>query len=140
MPFLKSSSIEYEQLFREALNRLWNIITDSGNVQIIRAAIRALKNFDFAELNLQYIPSLLFDNIKLPKEYQIQIGASQSDLNAAPLTAVDVVPYIPGEVWIELLKTINQNALDEAIEFVAHSIETEMSQYRSGVYITVISL
>lgn len=134
VPLLKSASNEYEQLFCTALNRLWKFVTDANNVEIIVAALRALHNFEFTELSLQHMPSVLYDSIKLPKEYQIQIATSHSDPNNAPLTAADVVPFIPGDCWIELLKNVNQNALNETIELVVHLIENEMSQYRSGVY------
>ncbi|XP_031635799.1 focadhesin [Contarinia nasturtii] len=134
VPLLKSASNEYEELFCTALKRLWKFITDTNDVEISVAACRALHNFEFSELTLQHIPTILYDSIILPKEYQIQIAASHNDPDNVPLTAADVVPFIPGECWIELLKNINQNALNEAIELVVHLIEIEMSQYRSGVY------
>lgn len=117
------------------MNRLWSFVTNSENVEIVRVALRALKNYDFSELSLQHVPHILFDNIKLPREYQIQIAASHSDPNNAPLTAADVVPYVPGEcLSIELFQNIKQSSLDDAVEFVNHLVETEMLQYRSGVY------
>lgn len=134
VPLLRSSSNDYELLFREALDRLWNLITNSIDVEIIKCALRALWNFDFTELTLQHIPSAFYDSIKLPREFQIQIAASHSDPNNPPLTPADVVPYIPGDCWIELLQNINQDVLPDAIEFVIHLIESEISQYRSGVY------
>lgn len=131
---LKSSSNDYELLFREALDRLWNLVTNSIDVEIIKCALRALRNFDFTELTLQHIPSAFYDTIKLPREYQIQIAASHNDPNNPPLTAADVVPHIPGECWIEFLQHVNQDVLDDAVEFVIHLIDSEISQYRSGVY------
>lgn len=131
---LKSSTNEYDALFREAITQLWTFVTTSKDVEIIKSALFALRNFNFNELTLQHMPSVLFDSIRLPKEYQIQIAASHSDPVAKPLTAADVVPYVPGNCWIELLRWIHDSALNDAIEFVQFLIETEMSQYRSGVY------
>lgn len=117
------------------MNRLWNSVTNSEDVEIVRAALRALQNYDFAALTLQHVPHILYDNIKLPREYQIQIAASHSDSNKAPLTAADVVPYVPGEcLSIELFQHIKPHSLGDAVEFVNHLVETEMLQYRSGVY------
>lgn len=117
------------------MNRLWNFITESEDVEIIRAAFWALQNFDFTELTLQHVPNILYNNVKLPKEYQIEIAASHDNPNNVPLTAADIVPYIPGEcLSIELFRNINKNALDNAVEFVIHLIETEITQFRSGVY------
>lgn len=114
---------------------MWTFITNSVSVEIIQAALLALRNYDFAELTLQYIPRILFDNIKLPREYQIQIAASHSDPDNAPLTAADLVPYIPGEcLTVELFQNIDQQALPDAVEFVVYLVEMEMGQYRSGVY------
>lgn len=131
---LKSSTNEYDALFREATTQLWTHVTTSNDVEIIRSALNALRNFNFTELSLEHMPAILYDNIRLPKEYQIQIAASHSDPNSAPLTAANVVPYVPGNCWIELLRSIHASALDDAIEFIAFLIESEMSQYRSGVY------
>lgn len=134
VPLLKSPSNDYDLLFQEALNRLWNLVTNSIDVEIIKSALQALRNFDFTELSLQHIPSEFYNSIKLPREYQLQIAASHSDPNNPPLTPADVIPYIPGDCWIELLQNINQEVQESAIEFVIHLIDCEISQYRSGVY------
>lgn len=134
VPLLKSSTTEYDVLFREATTQLWTYATTSNDVEIIKSALNALRNFNFTELTLEHMPVVLYENIRLPKEYQIQIAASHSDPNEAPLTAANVVPYVPGNCWIELLRCIHASALDDAIEFIAFLIESEMSQYRSGVY------
>lgn len=106
----------------------------SNDVDIIRRALRALRNFDFNELALEHLPSSLYESIRLPREYQVQIAASHSDPNNQPLTPADVVPFIPGDCWIQLMLHMNENALNDAIEFIADLIESEMMQYRSGVY------
>lgn len=135
VPILKSPTNEYDLLFCAAMNRLWNFTIKSDDMEIIQVAFRALQNFDFSELTLQYVPSILYNNVKLPKEYQIEIAASHNDPNNAPLTAADIVPYIPGEcLSIELFRNINKHASDDAVDFVTHLIEAEMMQYRSGVY------
>lgn len=101
---------------------------------IIESALVALRNFDFTELTLHHIPGLFFEDIRIPREFQRQIDDSKLDPDTKPLTVADVMPYIPGECWIEFIQKINQNASEAAIEFVSHLIETEMLQYRSGVY------
>lgn len=134
VPLLKSSSAEYDLLFREALNHLWKLITESTDVEVMRSAFLAFRNFDFTELTLKHMPTVFYESIRLPREYQLEIAASHSDPNKPPLTAADVVPYVPGDCWIELLKSIHPDALNDAIEFVTALIESEMCQYRSGVY------
>lgn len=134
VPHLKSSSKEYEQLFNESLQRLWSFVTDSDDKHTIESALTALRNFDFAELTLKHIPLLYYEQIHIPKEYQKKLAAALDDPNSETLTVADVVPYIPGECWIQFLRHINQNAVEAALGFVKHLIETEMQQYRSGVY------
>lgn len=134
MPSLKSPTDDYEKLYEEALQRLWSFVINSDVTEIIQCALLALRNFDFSELTLKHMPSLFYEQIHIPKEYQKQIEDSKSNAQLKPLTVADVLPYIPGECWIEFLQKINQNVIESAIEFVANSIETEMLQYRSGVY------
>lgn len=134
VPLLKSTSNDYDLLFREALKQLWEYIMTSDDVGIIRSALHALRNFDFNELALEHLPSVLYENIRLPREYQVQIATSHSDPNNPPLSPADVVPFIPGDCWIQLIQQINENALNDAIDFIAYLIESEMIQYRSGVY------
>lgn len=134
MPLLKSSTKEYDVLFLEAITQLWTFVTTSNDVEIIRSALIALRNFNFTELTLKHMPAVLYDSIRLPKEYQLQIAASHSEPDTKPLTAADVVPYVPGDCWIELLRWINESALNDAIEFIQFLIESEMSQFRSGQY------
>lgn len=137
VPLLKNPSKEYEALFEESLHRLWDFITDMDQAPYIVAALKALKNFDFADLMFKHMPALFRENIKIPNEFQKIITASANDpLRTGPaLTAADVVPYIPGECWIELLEKINQNAIDAAIELVTHLVDAEICQFRSGVYL-----
>lgn len=104
---------------------------------IIVPALNALRNFDFADLMLKHMPAILTETLKIPNEYQILIKESITDplRTGPPLTAAEVVPYIPGECWIELLEKVNQNAIDAAIELVTHLIDAEICQFRSGIYL-----
>lgn len=104
---------------------------------MIIAALKALKNFDFTDLMFKHVPAIFTENTKIPNEFQKLITASVNDplRNGPPLTAADVVPYIPGECWIELLEKVNQNAIDASIELVTHLVDTEICQFRSGTYL-----
>lgn len=134
MPLLKSATHDYELLFDEALRRLWQFAIEPNEQSTIEAAFMALRNFDFAELTLKHIPSILYDQIHIPREYQKLVAASLNDPTAEALTVADVLPYIPGECWIQLLQNVESSGRDAAHGFVKHLIGTEVSQYRSGVY------
>lgn len=134
VPLLKSASRDYELLFDEALRRLWQFVTESNEQSTIEAAFMALRHFDFAELTLKHIPSIFYDQIHIPREYQKLVAASLNDPTAEALTVADVVPYIPGECWIQLLNCVKSNGRAAAHGFVKHLIDAEMTQYRSGIY------
>lgn len=109
---------------------------DYDKTELIAPALRALKNFDFTELTFKHVPAIFTENVRIPNEFQKIITASLDDPRRTgdPLTAADVVPYIPGECWIELLEKVNQNAIDAAIDLVTHLIDAEICQFRSGIY------
>lgn len=136
MPLLKSSTTEYEHLFDEAIEKLWKFVIDSDSTQIMSSALKALKNFNFTELTLKHFPKIFYENIRIPIEFQRIIAASNNDplRDGEPLTVADVIPYIPGECWIELISNVNQNVINDAVNLIIHVIEDEVSQYGSGVY------
>lgn len=135
VPLLQSPTTDYENLFYESLRQLWKYITDHDAREVIEPALTALKNFNISELALKHIPALYREKLIIPSEFQKQIAASAKDPDSDKvLTAVDVLPYIPGECWLQLLEKVNQSAVDVAVELIAHYIECEISQFRSGVY------
>lgn len=135
MPLLRSPTNEYEQLYYDTLQQLWYYVTDSDDSATIAAALNALKNYDFTTLQLKHMPKIYKEKLKIPSEYQKVIDASKNDpKQVIPLNASDVLPYIPGECWVQVLDKINQNAIEDTIKFITHLIENEIQQYRSGVY------
>lgn len=134
---LKNPSAEYEALFEESLQQLWKFVIDFDETVFIVPALKALKNFDHADLMFKHMPAIFTENITIPNEFQKLITASSNNpLRAGPaLTASDVVPYIPGECWIELLRKVNENAIETAIELVTHLVDVEICQFRSGIYL-----
>lgn len=135
VPLLQSPTTDYENLFYESLRQLWEYVTDHDARDVIKPALMALKNFNISELALKHIPALYREKLIIPSEFQKQIAASAKDPDGDKvLTAADVVPYIPGECWLQLLEKVNQSAVDAAVELIAHYIECEISQFRSGVY------
>lgn len=129
---LRSPTDEYEIFYYEAFQQLWHYVNDFDDKEIIASALNSLRNYDYTALQLKHMPKVYQENLRIPNEYQKVIEASKN--SDKPLTADDVVPYIPGECWIQFLDKINQNAIENAIELVSHLIEMEISQFRSGVY------
>lgn len=134
---LRNPSAEYEALFEESLQQLWKFVIDFDKTAFIVPALKALKNFDFADLMFKHMPAIFTENFTIPNEFQKLITASVNDplRTGSALTACDVVPYIPGECWIELLEKVNENAIDAAIELVTYIVDAEICQFRSGIYL-----
>lgn len=125
------STREYP-LYHEALQKLWTYITDPNSAGSAEFALRAMRHFNFFELDLKSIPQIFYEGVEFPKVFRRQIQEAEKEGNT--LTYADIVPYISGECWLELLKKINPAARLEAIGFVRHLIQTEISQFRSVVY------
>lgn len=119
--------MEYEELLLDANKKLWHYCVMSDRKEIIGAALNGLKSYKLDEMTLKQIPDIYRENIILPSEYaKTPIDASRNP--------IDVLPYIPGECWLQLIQKINQSAIDDAIELVSHFIYNEIYEYRSGVY------
>lgn len=122
-------------MFYESFNHLWMYITDFDTTDIIIPALKALKNFNISELALKHISSIYQKDLKIPSEFQKIIAAAAQDPDSnRVITATDVIPYIPGECWIQLLEKVEHCAIDAAADLLHHYIENEISQFRSGVY------
>lgn len=120
--------MEYEKLYTDAIAKLWHYIVYSDKSEIIVAALQALKQFDFNELPLIHIPDIFRQKLILPKEY------TKTPIDAARDPA-EVLPYIPGECWVQLMQYVNHSAIDAAAELVGHFIHKEINSFRSGAYI-----
>lgn len=138
MPLIKLVTDEDVSLYKEALKRLWQFLIEETEETVVEAALHGLRDFNFTELQLGDIPIQLHNDSFMPRQYRNEVAASQkaSVDGAKVLTYADVVPYIPGECWIELLKLLD-HACVGAVQFVRYLIEIEMSTFRGGVYMGV---
>lgn len=81
------------------------------------------------------MPTILYDTIQIPLTYKRRVTDSIKDPNTETLTLADVVPYIPGACWIQLIRVVHEEGRDAAINFVIHLTETEIARYRKTMYI-----
>lgn len=127
VPLLRSPTLEYEQLYSESIAKLWHYVAYSECSEIISGALTALKNFDYCGFALAQIPEMFRQNLVIPSAYT----KKAIDVNPDP---VDVLDYIPGQCWIQLIQNVNPLAIEFASDLVAHYIHNEIDSYRSGVY------
>ncbi|KAG4067715.1 hypothetical protein HA402_005487 [Bradysia odoriphaga] len=128
VPLLRSPTQEYEQLYTEAVSKLWHYILHSDCSEVISSALAALQNFDYCGLALAQIPDIFRQNLAIPSAYIKNVS------DAKTIDAVDVLDYIPGQCWVQLIQKVNPSAMGSAADLVSHYIHNEIEAYRGGVY------
>lgn len=100
----------------------------SDREEIISAALNAFKNFDYTTFTLKQIPDIFREKLVLPSEFtKLPANADQDP--------VDVLPYVPGDCWRQLIQNINHSAIEPAADLVGHYIGKEIAAFRGGVYL-----
>lgn len=127
VPLLRSPTMEYEKLYAEAIEKLWRYAVYSDRQEIIVAALTALQNFDHNQFTLKQLPDLYRQRVTLPSDF----AKTPIDAQRNP---ADVLTYVPGECWLELLQNINHSAVEAAADLIGHYIGNDITAYRSGVY------
>ncbi|CAK1550243.1 unnamed protein product [Leptosia nina] len=127
IPALRVSTPEYDKLISEASKRLWLSIAEGIHWTVSDAACNALANYKIDDYQLKDIPEVYRRTVKLPPAY----CKTPADAIRKP---EDVLDYVPCEVWPEVFKHTNQNALPAVENLVFTLIEREIGFFRSGVY------
>lgn len=109
---------------------MWHFVVYAENHQIKSAALKALQQYDYNNFKLANLPEDFRQNIALPSEYLKNLAEGEP----AP-QAIDVLPYVPGECWLQVLQFVNHSASEAASDLVAHYIRNEVGQFKSSVYI-----
>ncbi|XP_041984515.1 focadhesin isoform X2 [Aricia agestis] len=126
IPDLRSEAPDYCAALRDAARRLWLLLAE-GDVAIVRAAAEALANYRIEDYTLKDVPEIYRRTVKLPASY----CKTPADAARNP---EDVLDYIPCEIWPEVFKYTNQDALSGVQQLVSRLMEREIKAYRSGVY------
>lgn len=121
IPSLKRSSLEYENLVKEILNRLWHMVQWSDQ-HGIECALNSLKSWNYDAMTLDTIPDVYREGIELPKA---PVGMEVSVLDLE----------VPGECFVQLLTKINPAGLRAAGDLLSHYIGCEIAEFRSGHYL-----
>ncbi|GLV43443.1 uncharacterized protein CBL_03985 [Carabus blaptoides fortunei] len=124
---LRSTSIEQQNAITDVINKLWQYITISDSVEIINAALKSMACFNVEQITLKQLPARYRQNLKLPKEYaKTPIDAARKPEN--------VLPYIPGICWVQMLQNINHDALEEAGNLLIKWTRSEIATFDRGIY------
>ncbi|XP_014484720.1 PREDICTED: focadhesin isoform X2 [Dinoponera quadriceps] len=120
------SDDDYESLFVDVVPLLWSYVV-SGDMRVAESALRALKSYSFARIPLNALPLDFRMNVTLPRVYYEK--AASKDVNPE-----DMLQYVPGACWIQMLKNVNRSILPVAGDLLISYIEEELGTYKSQIY------
>lgn len=121
IPSLKRSSLDYENLMKEILGRMWYMIQWSDQ-HGIECALDSLKSWNYDAMTLDTIPEIYREGIELPTA-PVDMEVSVLDLE------------VPGECFVQLLTKIHPSGLRAAGDLLTHYIGCEIAEFRSGHYL-----
>ncbi|KAL0820730.1 hypothetical protein ABMA28_006558 [Loxostege sticticalis] len=135
VPALRVNTPEYDQLISVAARRLWSYMADSNQPQVVEAACDALAHYRVDDYKLKDLPEIYRIIVIVHYRSTVKLPASYCKTPAdAARKPEDVLDYIPCEVWPEVFKYTNQQALAGVERLTSKLIEREVKSYRSGVY------
>ncbi|CAO1321037.1 unnamed protein product [Diamesa hyperborea] len=123
VPTLKSSKLEYENLYNEILvTKLWNPLAGVQNGSIIYL-LDAMKSYPHEIMSIDQIPEKFRENMPMP-----DLTLKRSDI---PLSDLEV----PGDCFVQLICKLDSCYLDHVGDLLINYISTEINEFRSGTYI-----
>ncbi|XP_032674486.1 focadhesin-like [Odontomachus brunneus] len=120
------SDDDYESFFVDVVPLLWSYVV-GRDMRVAESALKALKSYSFARIPLNALPLEFRSNVTLPRVYYEK--AASKDVNPE-----DIVQYVPGACWIQMLKNINRSILTMAGDLLISYIEEELGTYKSQIY------
>ncbi|KAJ8716977.1 hypothetical protein PYW08_005376 [Mythimna loreyi] len=127
VPSLRVQSAEYDKLVSDAVRKLWSLIAEGNQPDVVEAACDALATYKIDDYKLIDVPEIYRKTVKLPASF----CKTPADAARKP---EEVLDYVPCEIWPEVFKFTNQSALLGVQRLCAKLIEKEVRGYRSGVY------
>lgn len=121
VPSLKRNTLDYENLMKEIVGRLWNLV-EWGNRNEIESALKALKSWNYDAMTLDTIPVAYREGIAL-----------HAALAGTEISILDL--EVPGECFVQLLVKVHPEGLQAAGDLLAHYIGCEIAEFRSGHYL-----
>ncbi|XP_023716355.1 focadhesin isoform X3 [Cryptotermes secundus] len=123
---MQCSGQEYDKLVSEVVIKLWSYVSANKDVEVLSAALNVLSKADMGKMSLKTLPECYRQKLKLPASY------AKTPVDAARKPE-DVLTYIPGECWIQMLQNLEPSALDAAGDMLAEWLSVELTFFRSGI-------
>ncbi|KAG5313703.1 FOCAD protein, partial [Acromyrmex insinuator] len=118
------ASDDYNRFITEVVTILWSY-TICDDIRVAKAAFKALKTYQVDRIPLT----------ALPLDFQSDVMIKQASEKASSEgNKSEVMQYIPGTCWIQMLKNVNKNVLSAAGDLLISYIKDELNGFRSQIY------
>lgn len=119
------ASDDYDKFIVDIVTHLWDYAI-CEDTRIAEAAFKALRSYHLEQVPLSALPSDFRSDLVVSRAY--------SEKATDEIKPEDMLPYIPGTCWIQMLKKVNKNVLSAAGDLLIFYIENELSGFRSRIY------
>ncbi|EGI66847.1 Uncharacterized protein G5I_04654 [Acromyrmex echinatior] len=118
------ASDDYNRFITEVVTILWSY-TICDDIRVAKAAFKALKTYQVDRIPLT----------ALPLDFQSDVMIKQASEKASSEgNKSEVMQYIPGTCWIQMLKNVNKSVLSAAGDLLISYIKDELNGFRSQIY------
>lgn len=121
---LQKGNKEANETLSLILRWLWNLVGTSKDATVVNESLKALSKFRLDLMTLKMVPECCRKGIKLPPEM------TKTPVDAARKPE-DVLNYIPGECWVQVIQHVNSASASQAI---ATWIKAEVASFAGGLY------
>ena len=112
----------------ENMKYLWSLAFNDDRVEVRSSALQQLAKFEWTSHSLKVMPEYCKQGLKLPP------GVDPKQDDGTDLKPEDVLEYVPGEVWIELLEGTHKKS-DQALNaFVSSILVKEVNHLPKSVF------
>lgn len=119
-------SDDYDTFIIDIVTHLWGYAI-CEDTRIAEAAFKALRSYHLERVPLSALPSDFRAGLVVSRAYSEK---TTDEIDKSE----DMLPYIPGTCWIQMLKNVNKNVLSAAGDLLIFYIENELSGFRSRIY------
>lgn len=125
---LSTTTGKFEEFITEVIVTLWGWAVHT-NRQVACAALKALSEFHLDQLTLKALPAAFRQNLKLPPSF------CKTPIDAAR-DPVDVLPYIPGDCWRQVLEGLGsrEDRAEAVCDMLACWMRHEIKLFHRGLY------
>lgn len=120
------ASDDYDKFIVDIVTLLWNYAI-CEDTRIAEAAFKALRSYHLERVPLSALP------LDFRSDLVVSCANSRKATNEADKPE-DVLQYIPGTCWIQMLKKVNKNVLSAAGDLLIFYIEDELNGFKSRIY------